>query len=61
MTDEARKARAEYQKNWYRNHPGKGTEYCRRWRNKHPEQAKQNRDNYWERKAAALQAESADH
>lgn len=36
MSEEAKKARREWQRNWHRNHPGKAKEYNER---------------YWEKKA----------
>lgn len=47
MNDEAKKAKAAYQREWYRKHPGKAREY---------------QDRYWKKKAAEAAAdEQADN
>ena len=51
LSDEAKAARAAYQREYRRNHPGVNKEYHRKWLQNNPEaKAKYNAD-YWERKA----------
>ena len=52
MTDEAIKARREYQKAWRDASRAHVAEYAREWRKKNKQRFKEMQDAYWERKAA---------
>ena len=73
MTDEAKIAKSEYQKQWWENHPGKAKEYrdkatpeqreakrayMKRWREEHPDKVWQYYESYWERVAEKRQREN---
>ncbi len=51
MTDEAKKARLEYQRKWQEENRDQVNEYQREYRSKHPDKVKQYNQSYWERKA----------
>lgn len=51
MTDEAKKARLEYQRKWQEENRDQVNEYQREYRAKHPEKVKRWNQSYWERKA----------
>ena len=50
MTDEAKNARREYQRQWRKNNNAAIREYQRNWRNANPDRVKQYQNAYWERK-----------
>lgn len=54
MTEAAKKARSEYNRQWQKAHPEKAKEHQRRYRQSHPEVFKAANERYWERKAAKL-------
>ena len=51
MTDEAKNARREYQRQWRKNNKAAIREYQRNWRNANPDRVKQYQEAYWERKS----------
>lgn len=51
MTDAARQARREYQRQWRKNNRAAIREYQRNWRNANPDRVKQYQEDYWVRKA----------
>ena len=51
MTDEAKNARREYQRQWRKDNRTAIREYQRNWRNANPDRVKQYQDAYWERKS----------
>jgi hypothetical protein len=54
MTDEARKARNEYAKQWRAKNATHVREYYKRWREANPDKVRANTKRYWERKAKEL-------
>jgi hypothetical protein len=54
MTDEARKARNEYAKQWRAKNAIHVREYYKRWREANPDKVRANTKRYWERKAKEL-------
>lgn len=54
MTEAAKKARSEYNRQWQKNHPERVKEHQRKYRQNHPEKFKKANERYWERKAAKL-------
>jgi len=51
MTDEAKRARAEYQREYKRANAKRINEYNRAWRRAHPDKVKQYNANYWTKQA----------
>lgn len=51
LSEAAKRARAEYQREWRRKNPGKQNEYQKRWRERHPERHAEYYAKYWEHKA----------
>ena len=51
MTDEAKQARAEYQREYKRKNAEKINAYNRAWRKANPEKTRQYNQNYWQKKA----------
>jgi len=52
MSEAAKSARYEYQKQWRRNNREKVNAYQRQWKKDNPDKVKQYNDSYWEKKAA---------
>lgn len=52
MTEEAKRLRAEYQREYKRKNKAKINEYNRTWRKANPEKVKQYNINYWQKKTA---------
>lgn len=56
MSNEAaKKARAEYQREYKRKNAERINAYNREWRKKHPEKTKQYNENYWIKRAKAAE------
>ncbi|WP_192930218.1 hypothetical protein [Alkaliphilus pronyensis] len=53
MTNQAKKAKLEYQRKWQEENRDHVNEYQREYRAKHPEKVKKWNESYWDRKAAA--------
>ena len=51
MTDEARRAKAEYEKRYRAENREKLNQYRRDWNRRNPERLKKYRDRYWNKKA----------
>lgn len=51
MTDEAKQARKDYQREYKRKNAERINEYNRNWRKAHPEKTKQYNANYWNKRA----------
>ena len=51
MTEEAKKAQAEYMKRYRRENRERLNKYRREWGKKHPEKQKEYSANYWNKKA----------
>lgn len=58
MTDEAKKERAEYMKEYRKKNREQINLYQRMWRNRNPDKVKNYNQSYWERKAIRLCATS---
>lgn len=51
MTEEARKVKNEYMKEWRKANRQKQNEYHKKWRENNKDKVKEYQDNYWLRKA----------
>lgn len=54
MNDAAKKARADYQREYKRKNAEKINAYNRAWRKANPEKVKEYNSNYWQKKAAEM-------
>lgn len=52
LSEQAKEARREYQRNYYGKNKKKILDYQKRWRAENPDKVKQYLDNYWEKKAS---------
>lgn len=55
MTEEARKARNAYQREYRRKNKEKLAAYNKEWNQKHPEKRKEYAERFWERRAAEME------
>lgn len=54
MTEDAKKAKNEYMRQWRRNNRDRINEYKCKWARENPERIKSYADKYWAKKAQAM-------